>query len=266
MACYYRNGTRAVDDTPCPNANTCCPSGATCMDNLLCRDKNNHPNGSLTVFPDGHSYNYTGLYYTPSCQDKSYKGCSVACTTYDSYRGQYIWACNAALTEYCCHNDEAGLGQADCCDGGTFELPAPGSGSSSASASASASTSTPVSSTSTTTTSSSTLASAPSESGTPSTTAAATAAATASLSTGAKAGIGIGAAGAGIIIIVLVALLLRARRLAAVNRGPSQTEKNTFWASGARTRATQAELEACADAPPSELSAKPAPNRFELAS
>lgn len=51
------------------------------MDNLLCRDKNNHPNGSLTVFPDGHSYNYTGLYYTPSCQDKSYKGCSVACTT-----------------------------------------------------------------------------------------------------------------------------------------------------------------------------------------
>lgn len=99
----------------------------------------------------------------------------------DSYRGQYIWAYNAALTEYCCHNDEAGLGQADCCDGGTFELPAPGSGSSSASASASASTSTPVSSTSTTTTSSSTLASAPSESGTPSTTAA-----TASLSTGAK--------------------------------------------------------------------------------
>ncbi|KAH1291800.1 hypothetical protein KXV68_004883 [Aspergillus fumigatus] len=191
MACYYRNGTRAVDDTPCPNANTCCPSGATCMDNLLCRDKNNHPNGSLTVFPDGHSYNYTGLYYTPSCQDKSYKGSVLM---------------------------------------------------------------------------SSTLASAPSESGTPSTTAAATAAATASLSTGAKAGIGIGAAGAGIIIIVLVALLLRARRLAAVNRGPSQTEKNTFWASGARTRATQAELEACADAPPSELSAKPAPNRFELAS
>ncbi|KAH2861489.1 hypothetical protein KXV67_000471 [Aspergillus fumigatus] len=245
MVCYYRNGTRAVDDTPCPNANTCCPSGATCMDNLLCRDKNNHPNGSLTVFPDGHSYNYTGLYYTPSCQDKSYKG-SVLMRLDDSYRGQYIWACNAALTEYCCHNDEAGLGQADCCDGGTFELPAPGSGSSSASAS--------------------TLASAPSESGTPSTTAAATAAATASLSTGAKAGIGIGAAGAGIIIIVLVALLLRARRLAAVNRGPSQTEKNTFWASGARTRATQAELEACADAPPSELSAKPAPNRFELAS
>ncbi|KAH2499597.1 hypothetical protein KXW70_001847 [Aspergillus fumigatus] len=211
---------------------TCCPSGATCMDNLLCRDKNNHPNGSLTVFPDGHSYNYTGLYYTPSCQDKSYKG-SVLMRLDDSYRGQYIWACNDALTEYCCYNDEAGLGQADCCDGGTFD---------------------------------STLASAPSESGTPSTTAAATAAATASLSTGAKAGIGIGAAGAGIIIIVLVALLLRARRLAAVNRGPSQTEKNTFWASGARTRATQAELEACADAPPSELSAKPAPNRFELAS
>jgi hypothetical protein len=81
MTCYYRNGTHAEDDTPCPNANTCCPSSATCMDNLLCRDKNNHANGSLTDFPDGHSYNYTGLYYTPSCQDKSYKGCSVACTT-----------------------------------------------------------------------------------------------------------------------------------------------------------------------------------------
>ncbi|KAH3006796.1 hypothetical protein KXW60_003561 [Aspergillus fumigatus] len=215
------------------------------MDNLLCRDKNNHPNGSLTVFPDGHSYNYTGLYYTPSCQDKSYKG-SVLMRLDDSYRGQYIWAYNAALTEYCCHNDEAGLGQADCCDGGTFELPAPGSGSSSASASASASTSTPC-----------------------------PVGVWYAFNYGSdsepvygrkKARIGIGAAGAGIIIIVLVALLLRARRLAAVNRGPSQTEKNTFWASGARTRATQAELEACADAPPSELSAKPAPNRFELAS
>ncbi|EAW25176.1 uncharacterized protein NFIA_106640 [Aspergillus fischeri NRRL 181] len=256
MACYYRNGTHAVDDTPCPNANTCCPSGATCTDNLLCRDKNNHANGSLTNFPDGHSYNYTGLYYTPSCQDKSYKGCSIACTTYDSYRGQYIWACNAALTRYCCHEDEASLGQGDCCEGGTFELAAPVSGSPSVSASASASA---------TSSSSSMLASAPSASVT-SSAATATAAATTSLSTGAKAGIGVGAAGAGIIIIVLVALLLRARRLAANTPGQSQSEKNTFWTSGARARARRAELESCAYAPPSELSAKPAPSRFELGS
>ncbi|RHZ51519.1 hypothetical protein CDV55_102939 [Aspergillus turcosus] len=59
---------------PCPNTNTYCPSSATCTANLLCRDKNNHANGSLTGFPDGHSYNYTGLYYTPSCQDESYGG------------------------------------------------------------------------------------------------------------------------------------------------------------------------------------------------
>jgi hypothetical protein len=80
-ACYYRNGTLATNDIPCPNTPTCCPSGATCTSNLLCRDKNNHANGSLTSFPDGHSYNYTGLYYTPSCQDESYRGCLVACTT-----------------------------------------------------------------------------------------------------------------------------------------------------------------------------------------
>ncbi|PKX92840.1 uncharacterized protein P174DRAFT_421877 [Aspergillus novofumigatus IBT 16806] len=258
LSIEYRNGTHAADDAPCPNANTCCPSSATCTDNLLCRDKNNHADGSLTDFPDGHSYNYTGLYYTPSCQDKSYKGCSVACTTYDSYRGQYIWACNAALTRYCCHDDEASLSQRDCCDGGTFELAAPESSalpSASASASASASSS-----------ASSTLAGAPSGSVTSSAATATAAVATTSLSTGAKAGIGVGAAGAGIIIIVLVALLLRSRTLAANNRGQSQTEKNTFWASGARAKARRAELEACAYAQPSELSAKPARSRFELAS
>ncbi|GIK03410.1 hypothetical protein Aspvir_007479 [Aspergillus viridinutans] len=259
MTCYYRNGTHAADDTPCPNANTCCPSSATCTDNLLCRDKNNHANGSLTDFPDGHAYNYTGLYYTPSCQDKSYKGCSVACTTYDSYRGQYIWACNAALTKYCCHDDEASLGQGDCCDGGTFELAVPESSTlpsatPSPSASASASSSLSLSS-------SSVLAGA-SGSVSPSTTAAA--AATNDLSTGAKAGIAIGAAGAGIIIIVLVALLLRARRLAANTPGQNQSEKHTFRTSGARAR--RAELEACAYAPPSELSARPARSRFELGS
>ncbi|GFF94660.1 hypothetical protein IFM53868_07639 [Aspergillus udagawae] len=254
MTCYYRNGTHAEDDTPCPNANTCCPSSATCTDNLLCRDQNNHANGSLTDFPDGHVYNYTGLYYTPSCQDKSYKGCSVACKTYDSYRGQYIWACNAALTRYCCHDDERSLSQRDCCEGGTFELAAPASASPSASASASASSSS---------SSTSTLAGARSGSVSPLAT---EATGTKSLSTGAKAGIAVGAAGAGIIIIVLIALLLRARRGTAKAKAleQSQSEKNTFRTSGAKAR--RAELEARAGAPPSELSAKPARSRFELAS
>lgn len=51
------------------------------MDNGLCRDKNNHANGSLTTFSDGSTYNYTGLYYTSSCQDTSYKSCFTHCGT-----------------------------------------------------------------------------------------------------------------------------------------------------------------------------------------
>lgn len=54
------------------------------MDNGLCRDVNNHPNGSLTYLPgaaDPGPYNYTGLYYTSSCQSKSFTNCIVACTT-----------------------------------------------------------------------------------------------------------------------------------------------------------------------------------------
>jgi hypothetical protein len=78
--CYYRDGTIAEEDEPCPNSNSCCPSGATCQDNLLCRDENNFLNGSTVTFPGG-TYNYTDLYHTSSCQSRSYDGCSVQCTT-----------------------------------------------------------------------------------------------------------------------------------------------------------------------------------------
>lgn len=55
------------------------------MDNGLCRDLNNHANGSTTTFPDGQVYNYTGLYYTPSCQNETYNGCLIDCTTCTHY-------------------------------------------------------------------------------------------------------------------------------------------------------------------------------------
>jgi hypothetical protein len=70
-----------VKDTPCAGSNMCCPQGDSCMDNGICRDKNNFPNGTKVTFPDGDSYNYTGLYMTSSCQDKSYQGCTVPCTS-----------------------------------------------------------------------------------------------------------------------------------------------------------------------------------------
>jgi hypothetical protein len=35
----------------------------------------------------------------------------------------YIWACNAGLTSYCCHDSRLNLSQRDCCDNGTFTLP-----------------------------------------------------------------------------------------------------------------------------------------------
>jgi hypothetical protein len=78
--CYYRDGTIAEDDEPCPDSNVCCPSGATCLDNLLCRDENNFSNGSTVTFPGG-TYNYTDLYHTSSCQSRSYDECSIQCTT-----------------------------------------------------------------------------------------------------------------------------------------------------------------------------------------
>jgi hypothetical protein len=78
--CYYRDGTIARGDKPCPNSNICCPSGDTCMDNLLCRDKHNFANKSAVTFPGG-VYNFTDLYHTSSCQSQSYNGCSIQCTT-----------------------------------------------------------------------------------------------------------------------------------------------------------------------------------------
>ncbi|KAL4937332.1 hypothetical protein BDV06DRAFT_74972 [Aspergillus oleicola] len=201
--CYYRDGTIAEDDEPCPNSNICCPSGDTCMDNLLCRDKNNFANGSTVTFTGG-TYNYTDLYHTSSCQSQSYNECSIQCTTYNSGSGEYIWACDSTLTSYCCHSDPESLGQYDCCQNGTFSLASPSQGTSttsttSTSSSATFSGSTTFTSTTTDpsrTTATSTIEPDPSS----------------SLSTGAKAGISVGVAAAVIIAISLVVVLVRTRR------------------------------------------------------
>ncbi|KAL5049572.1 hypothetical protein BDW71DRAFT_151005 [Aspergillus fruticulosus] len=205
--CYYRDGTIAEDDEPCPNSNICCPSGDTCMDNLLCRDKNNLANASTVNFPGGE-YNYTDLYHTSSCQSQSYNGCSIQCTTYNSDSGEYIWACNSALTSYCCHSDPESLSQYDCCKNGTFSLASPGQGTSTTATSTGA----------TTTTSSSTLSGSTPLVSTTADPSAATATnpiepdPSSSLSTGAKAGSGVGVAAAVIVAISLVVVLVRARR------------------------------------------------------
>ncbi|KAF3402000.1 hypothetical protein F1880_009838 [Penicillium rolfsii] len=122
--CYYRNGTIAYDDTPCSDSPMCCRLGDACMTNGLCRDKNNHPNGSLTIF-GVQEYNFTGLYATASCQERSYQNCSIECSTYSSSSFDYVWACNTGLTSYCCHDSSLNLAQRDCCNNGTFTLPSP---------------------------------------------------------------------------------------------------------------------------------------------
>ncbi|KAL6233781.1 hypothetical protein BDW75DRAFT_214131 [Aspergillus navahoensis] len=201
--CYYRDGTIAEDDEPCPNSSICCPSGDTCMDNLLCRDKNNFANGSTVTFPGG-TYNYTDLYHTSSCQSQSYNGCSIQCTTYNSNSGEYIWACDSTLTSYCCHSGPESLAQYDCCQNGTFSLASPSQSTSTTGTTSSTSASTLSSSTvsiSTTASSSATTATNTIEPNPSS-----------SLSTGAKAGIGVGIAAAVIIAISLVVILVRARR------------------------------------------------------
>ncbi|KAL5335489.1 hypothetical protein BJX70DRAFT_410386 [Aspergillus crustosus] len=201
--CYYRDGTIAEDDEPCPDSRICCPSGDTCMDNFLCRDQNNFANGSTVTFPGG-TYNYTDLYHTSSCQSQSYDGCSIQCTTYNSDSGEYVWACDSALTSFCCHSGPDSLAQYDCCQNGTFSLASPNQGTSTGST--------------TLTTSSSTLsgsaASISTTADAPATTATSTIAPdpSSSLSTGAKAGIGVGVAAAVILVISLVIVLVCARR------------------------------------------------------
>lgn len=78
--CYYRNGSIAYDDTPCSDSPMCCRVGDACMTNGLCRDRNNHPDGSLTL-NGGHEFNFTGLYSTASCQEESFQNCSIQCST-----------------------------------------------------------------------------------------------------------------------------------------------------------------------------------------
>ncbi|KAI9371028.1 hypothetical protein BJX61DRAFT_544049 [Aspergillus egyptiacus] len=91
--CYYRDGTPAENDTPCPDSPICSPSDDACMDNLLCRDKHNFANGSTVSFPGRERCNYTDLYRSSSCHGGSYCGCTVLCTTctfYYDYRYNFV--------------------------------------------------------------------------------------------------------------------------------------------------------------------------------
>ncbi|KAL3444926.1 hypothetical protein BJX65DRAFT_310515 [Aspergillus insuetus] len=190
-------------DAPCPDSNVCCPSGATGLDNLLCRDENNFSNGSTGTLPGG-TYNYTDLYHTSSCQSQSYDGCSIRCTTYDSGSGKYIWACDSTLTSYCCHSDTESLAQYDCCQNGTFSLVAHSQSTSTTSTTSTTSSSilsvstAPISTTADRTTPTPTDTTEPHPSS--------------SLSTGAKAGIGVGISVLGIVAISLAVVLGCSRR------------------------------------------------------
>ncbi|KAJ0415604.1 hypothetical protein BJY00DRAFT_293174 [Aspergillus carlsbadensis] len=206
--CYYRDGTIAEEDEPCPNSNICCPSGGTCLDNLLCRDENNFLNGSTVTFPGG-TYNYTDLYHTSSCQSQSYDGCSVQCTTHDSDSGKYIWACDSTLTSYCCHSDAESLAQYDCCQNGTFSLATPSQSTSTTSTTSTTSSPTLSSSTATVSTTASMTAD---QSPLPTATNTTEPQLSSSLSTGAKAGIGVGISVLGIVSISLAVVLVCSRR------------------------------------------------------
>lgn len=104
--CYFRDGTPASDFAQCPGVNFCCEEVKYCETNGLCRDKNNHANGSLTYFPgdaDPGPYNYTGLYSTPACNNAGFEGCDVECTACESARPPRLPATlctdNSHLTE-----------------------------------------------------------------------------------------------------------------------------------------------------------------------
>lgn len=82
--CKYRGGEVAPGNVICPGTNFCCTNEDTCMDNGLCRDKNNHPNGSLTLLQGAAApgpYNYTGLYFTPSCVNPELPDCLTECSS-----------------------------------------------------------------------------------------------------------------------------------------------------------------------------------------
>ena len=85
--CYFRDGSLADGTTTdgeayvqCPGESFCCTETQYCESNGLCRDKNNHADGSLTDYPGG-PYNYTGLYQTSACSDKNWDGCIYECTS-----------------------------------------------------------------------------------------------------------------------------------------------------------------------------------------
>lgn len=82
--CYFRNGDLAQINgqgyQQCPGSSFCCLPTDACVDNGLCRDNNNHEDGSV-VYYDGGEHNETGLYQTPACSNSDYAGlCSEQCT------------------------------------------------------------------------------------------------------------------------------------------------------------------------------------------
>ena len=82
--CFFRNGDAAVAGpqvyVQCPGLTSCCLPTDTCVSNGLCRDVNNHVDGSLTSQNNGAGYNFTGLYQSPACVNADFTGCDLECT------------------------------------------------------------------------------------------------------------------------------------------------------------------------------------------
>ena len=68
--CYWADGSAATDTMQCGTENWCCYGSDTCMQNGLCRDINNDPNGTITE---------PGLYQVESCNNANYTGCLSYC-------------------------------------------------------------------------------------------------------------------------------------------------------------------------------------------
>ncbi|KAI9729047.1 MAG: hypothetical protein M1828_000132 [Chrysothrix sp. TS-e1954] len=196
--CFYADGTAAKPEVPCNGAGPhCCVGGDACLPNGLCQQASNHEDGSLTSGPNGSQQNYTGLYYSGSCNNTAGVGCDLTCTNYGAHGESFVWACNSDLTSYCCAGDSFNnLTQGDCCNVNRFSLTSP-SGTSPSSSTSSASPSA---------TSSAAAAAAPAPTSSTTST-------SSGLSSGAKAGIGVGVT-LGVLALLCIAAFIwwRTRR------------------------------------------------------
>ena len=88
--CYYADGSHAQYMSQCGTQPYCCMSGDPCQSNGLCRDINNHLDGSLTYLNGNlnQGSNYTGLYQIEGCVNKDRTGCLTQCLT--SMRAQHF--------------------------------------------------------------------------------------------------------------------------------------------------------------------------------